>query len=321
MLFICLQCLLLSTQVEALDGLQPGEVGINHQSCGIASIDFRIVNGLVADIERFPWLVFLRVRYRSVVTRCAGSIITSRHILTAGHCTIWTNNQKATSIVMMYGASEFSAGTKVIVKHFYRHENFDFQTFKNDLAILWLDEPIKLGPKARTICLPKSPQNLVGKTVVSAARYLNTTTPNVSFADGTGSPVLRYTTQVVWNLEQCIQGLGGIAFYSPQQICAYKRGSDACQKYVTASRGARSGQPHFPTASAVNATCAPRCRGDSGAPLMLKNGDVYEIVGLVSFGDGCNIEGVPGVYTNIEMYTTWIRDAIESPDKYENTYA
>lgn len=275
--------MLLSTQVEALDGLQPGEVGINHQSCGIASIDFRIVNGLVADIERFPWLVFLRVRYRSVVTRCAGSIITSRHILTAGHCTIWTNNQKATSIVMLYGASEFSAGTKVIVKHFYRHENFDFQTFKNDLAVLWLDAPIKLGPKARTICLPKSPQNLVGKTVVVAGWGVTT-------ENGTGSPVLRYTTQVVWNLEQCIQGLGGIGFYSPQQICAYKRGSDACQ-------------------------------GDSGAPLMLKNGDVYEIVGLVSFGDGCNIEGVPGVYTNIEMYTTWIRDAIESPDKYENTYA
>lgn len=283
LLLLLVQCLLFSTQVEALDGLQPGEVGINHQSCGIASIDFRIVNGLVADIERFPWLVFLRVRYRSVVTRCAGSIITSRHILTAGHCTIWTNNQKATSIVMLYGASEFSAGTKVIVKHFYRHENFDFQTFKNDLAVLWLDEPIKLGPKARTICLPKSPQNLVGKTVVVAGWGVTT-------ENGTGSPVLRYTTQVVWNLEQCIQGLGGIGFYSPQQICAYKRGSDACQ-------------------------------GDSGAPLMLKNGDVYEIVGLVSFGDGCNIEGVPGVYTNIEMYTTWIRDAIESPDKYENTYA
>ncbi|XP_075729284.1 trypsin alpha-3 isoform X2 [Rhipicephalus microplus] len=182
---------------------------------------------------------------------------------------------------MLYGASEFSAGTKVIVKHFYRHENFDFQTFKNDLAILWLDEPIKLGPKARTICLPKSPQNLVGKTVVVAGWGVTT-------ENGTGSPVLRYTTQVVWNLEQCIQGLGGIAFYSPQQICAYKRGSDACQ-------------------------------GDSGAPLMLKEGDAFQMAGLVSFGNGCNMDGVPGVYTNIVNYRDWIDLTISaySLSKYE----
>lgn len=281
-LLLLTQCLLVSREVEALDGLQPGEVGINHQSCGIASVDFRIVNGLVADIERFPWVVFLQVRYRSVVTRCAGTIITARHILTAGHCTIWTNNQKATSIVMLYGASKFSTGTKVVVSHFYRHEEFDFQTFKNDLAVLLLDAPLKLGPKTRTICLPKSPQDLVGKTVVVAGW-------GVTSENGTGSPVLRYTTQVVWNLQQCVKGLGGIGFFSPQQICAYKRGSDACQ-------------------------------GDSGAPLMFKNGNTYEIVGLVSFGDGCNLEGVPGVYTNIAEYTTWIRNAVQSTDKYENTF-
>ncbi|XP_037498852.2 trypsin alpha-3-like [Rhipicephalus sanguineus] len=226
--------------------------------------------------------VFLQVRYRSVVTRCAGTIITARHILTAGHCTIWTNNQKATSIVMLYGASKFSTGTKVVINRFYRHEEFDFQTFKNDLAVLLLDAPLKLGPKTRTICLPKSPQDLVGKTVVVAGW-------GVTSENGTGSPVLRYTTQVVWNLQQCVKGLGGIGFFSPQQICAYKRGSDACQ-------------------------------GDSGAPLMFKNGNTYEIVGLVSFGDGCNLEGVPGVYTNIAEYTTWIRNAVQSTDKYENTF-
>lgn len=279
---LLIQCFFVSRQVKALQGLQPGEVGINHQSCGIASVDYRIVNGLVANIERFPWLVFLQVRYRSVLTRCAGSIITARHILTAGHCTIWTNNQKATSIVMLYGASKFSTGTKVVVKHFYRHEGFDFQTFKNDLAVLLLDTPIKLGPKARTICLPKAPPgHLVGQTVVVAGW-------GVTSENGTGSPVLRYTTQVVWDLKKCIQGLGGIGFYSPHQICAYKRGSDACQ-------------------------------GDSGAPLMFKRANTYEIVGLVSFGDGCNIEGVPGVYTNIEAYITWIHNAIRATDRYDNT--
>ncbi|XP_065303344.2 trypsin alpha-4-like isoform X2 [Dermacentor albipictus] len=280
-LLLLSQCLFLSKQANALQGLAPGEVGLNHQSCGIASVDYRIVNGLVADIERFPWVVFLQVRYRTVLTRCAGSILTARHILTAGHCTLWTNGQKATSIVMLYGASKFSAGTKVVVKHYYRHQEFDFQTFKNDLAVLLLETPIKLGPKARTICLPRSPANLVGETVVVAGW-------GVTSENGTGSPMLRYTTQVVWSLEKCIQGLGGIAFFKPQQICAYKKGSDACQ-------------------------------GDSGAPLMLKRGHTYELVGLVSFGDGCNLEGVPGVYTNIEPYVPWIRHAIQATEIYDHT--
>lgn len=254
------------------------EIGLNHQSCGIASVDFRIVNGLAADIERFPWVVFLQVRYASILTRCAGAILTSRHILTAGHCTIWTNHQQATSITLVYGSSQFSRGNRVVVRRFYRHEEFDFRTFKNDVAVLLLEQPLRLGINARTICLPREPRDITGETVVVAGW-------GVTVENGSGSPVLRYTTQVVLPTPSCVKGLGGIAFFSPQQICAYKRGSDACQ-------------------------------GDSGAPLMVKRGNTFEIVGLVSFGSGCNEEGVPGVYTNVFNYLDWIWEAIQSPERY-----
>lgn len=255
-----------------------GEIGLNHQSCGIPSVDFRIVNGLATDIERFPWVVFLQVRYASILTRCAGAILTSRHILTAGHCTVWTNHQQATSITLVYGSSQFSQGYRVVVRRFYRHEEFDFRTFKNDLAVLLLEQPLRLGLNARTICLPRQPRDIVGETVVVAGW-------GVTVENGTGSPVLRYTTQVVLTPSRCLSGLGGIAFFTPQQICAYKKGSDACQ-------------------------------GDSGAPLMLKRGKVFEIVGLVSFGSGCNEEGVPGVYTNVFNYIDWIQTAIERTERY-----
>ncbi|XP_077547217.1 trypsin-1-like [Haemaphysalis longicornis] len=222
--------------------------------------------------------VFLQVRYASILTRCAGAILTSRHILTAGHCTIWTNHQQATSITLVYGSSQFSRGNRVVVRRFYRHEEFDFRTFKNDVAVLLLDQPLRLGINARTICLPREPRDITGETVVVAGW-------GVTVENGSGSPVLRYTTQVVLPTPSCVKGLGGIAFFSPQQICAYKRGSDACQ-------------------------------GDSGAPLMVKRGNTFEIVGLVSFGSGCNEEGVPGVYTNVFNYLDWIWEAIQSPERY-----
>ncbi|XP_077495836.1 trypsin alpha-4-like isoform X2 [Amblyomma americanum] len=274
------QCLHVSGQAgKKLTGLLPGEVGLNHKSCGIPSIDFRIVNGLAADIQRFPWVVFLQVRYRTIVTRCAGAILTSRHILTAGHCTIWTNNQRATSIIMLYGAAKFFNGTKVGVKYFYRHEDFDFSTFKNDLAVLYVEKPFKLGPSTRTICLPQKPQSIVGETVVVAGW-------GVTVENGTGSPVLRYTTQVVWENNRCVQGLAGIGFYTPEQICAYKKGSDACQ-------------------------------GDSGAPVVRKKHKAFEIVGLVSFGEGCNQENIPVIYTNLTNYLDWIKAAVANTNKYE----
>lgn len=52
------------------------------------------------------------------------------------------------------------------------------------------------------------------------------------------------------------------------------------------------------------------CRGDSGGPLMWENPDrnkIYEFVGVVSFGTfPCGSENVPGVYTKVYEYLSWI---------------
>ena len=46
------------------------------------------------------------------------------------------------------------------------------------------------------------------------------------------------------------------------------------------------------------------CTGDSGGPL----GDRTTVYGIVSFGKGCGEPNVPGVYTRISAYRTWIRE-------------
>ena len=55
------------------------------------------------------------------------------------------------------------------------------------------------------------------------------------------------------------------------------------------------------------------CQGDSGGPLILggSSSAATDIqVGIVSFGDGCAQIGVPGVYTRVSYYTTWIQSEI-----------
>lgn len=53
------------------------------------------------------------------------------------------------------------------------------------------------------------------------------------------------------------------------------------------------------------------CQGDSGGPVVL-NGN---LVGIVSWGDGCARAGYPGVYTNVAYFLDWINQTVDLLEK------
>lgn len=57
------------------------------------------------------------------------------------------------------------------------------------------------------------------------------------------------------------------------------------------------------------------CQGDSGGPLTWRHGSQSKIVGIVSFGKGCGLKDVPGVYTDVLYFVPWIKGAMTKPVK------
>lgn len=84
------------------------------------------------------------------------------------------------------------------------------------------------------------------------------------------SNVLQYVNVPIVDANACRRAYG-TAIITPANVCAGNNKGDACQ-------------------------------GDSGGPLAMKG----KLIGIVSFGNGCNRPGFPGVYTNVGHIRAWI---------------
>merc|ERR1712107_553542 len=57
------------------------------------------------------------------------------------------------------------------------------------------------------------------------------------------------------------------------------------------------------------------CQGDSGGPFVHDRGeDVWELIGVVSWGLGCARPGVYGIYTEVDHYLSWIATTLTSEE-------
>ena len=55
------------------------------------------------------------------------------------------------------------------------------------------------------------------------------------------------------------------------------------------------------------------CNGDSGGPVTREVGAERALVGLVSWGKGCGLPGIPGIYTSVPAHMEWITEAKNAP--------
>eukprot|EP00092_Neocalanus_flemingeri_P023721 GFUD01025728.1.p1 GENE.GFUD01025728.1~~GFUD01025728.1.p1 ORF type:complete len:467 (-),score=127.36 GFUD01025728.1:886-2091(-) len=237
--------------------------------CGVANRETRIVGGVQTEMNEYPWQVGL-VSPTGSRPYCGGSILSSKTILTAAHCTDGVN---AGSIVVVVGEHDwtindgqqrFSVCAKV------QHPNWDDWTFEFDFSILTLCNDITFRKEASPVCLPTQAGSWYDNVVSTVSGW-----GTLKYQGIQPNHLMEVNVLTMTNTN-CNINHGGEIFAS--MICASDTGKDACQ-------------------------------GDSGGPLVtMEPGNYYSLIGIVSWGINCADPDFPGVYSRVTEAKAFLQD-------------
>jgi len=240
--------------------------------CGQPNKRDKIVGGVETEDNEYPWQVGLLRSSRPGSPFCGGSLISSREVLTAAHCTA---TGMANYVVLgEHNVKDSSDGQKIVkVCGRSDHPNYNDGNQDNDYAVLHLCESVQFTREIRPVCLPSSSGNNYENkdAVVSGWGTLS--------SGGSTPDTLREVTVKTMSNAKCV---GPATSYSSSDItsnmmCASNPNKDSCQ-------------------------------GDSGGPLVTETGsNQYTLIGVVSWGFGCAQSGAPGVYARVTSQLDWIQ--------------
>ena len=171
---------------------------------------------------------------------------------------------------IMVGQVNKNKGKDIKISKVINHNYTSSTTMDNDIAILKLATPLTLSLNVQAICLPSATFNpAVGATC---------------FISGWGA--LKENAKGPTNLQYV-----GVPMVSSES-CNATYSQTLTANYICAGFAAGG---------------KDTCQGDSGGPLVCMEKGKPVITGVVSNGDGCARPKVPGVYTKVANYLTWIK--------------
>uniref|UniRef100_A0A7G3B2N8 Putative trypsin-like serine protease n=1 Tax=Lutzomyia longipalpis TaxID=7200 RepID=A0A7G3B2N8_LUTLO len=241
-----------------------------------ATVDFesRIVNGNKATPHQFPYQAALVVRLESENTICGGSLLSTKYVLTAAHCT--DLSLYVTVYLGVHNLSDYTEHTRVVQTVFRSdiivHEQYNTSGYQNDVSVIKLPVPVAFSYAIQPVRLPsfdhKDNTFLSVEAIVSGWGRTTDASPD-------GTDTLHYATLSVISNAAC------------RTLYPTLQDTNIC------TRGAnRSGT----------------CQGDSGGPMVIREDDgVLTQIGIVSFGSGLGCEyNWPNVFARLTSFLCWL---------------
>ncbi|EZA61689.1 hypothetical protein DMN91_003623 [Ooceraea biroi] len=266
---------------------RPGQCGVRNTQ----GINGRIKTPVYVDGDsefgEYPWQVaILKKDPTESVYVCGGTLISSRHIITAAHCVKTHAGRDLRARLGEWDVNhdvEFYPYIERDIVSVFVHPEFYAGTLANDIAILKLDHDVDFGknPHISPACLPDKHDDFTG------ARCWTTGWGKDAFGDyGKYQNILKEVDVPIVSNHVCEQQmrrtrLGPSFNLHPGFVCAGgEEGKDAC-------------------------------KGDGGGPMVCERHGHWQVTGVVSWGIGCGQVGVPGVYARVSHYLDWIRQIVD----------
>ncbi|KAH8400821.1 hypothetical protein KR009_001183, partial [Drosophila setifemur] len=210
-----------------------------------------------------------------------GSLVAPGTVLTAAHL---VDDKTPSDIVVRAGDYDLKSTAEVFQTQEQRvarvkiHDQFEYKSGSNNLALLFLDSPFQLQDHIQTICLPGPMDAFDRKRCLVAGWGLR------RWNDSNISNILKKLNLPLVH-------------------------SNTCQIQLRQTRLGANFNLHPSLICAGGEKDVDVCIGDGGSALfcaLRENPERYAQVGIVNWGVECGLENVPAAYTNVAMFREWI---------------
>ncbi|XP_063924332.1 proclotting enzyme-like isoform X2 [Zophobas morio] len=263
----------------------------SNNQCGIPVVaNLLVVNGKSVPRGAFPWLTAMFVSTGTGVEyKCAGSLVSTRHVITAAHCVQKSRRRipadkflfilgKLNIETLLIGNGEKMVGADDIKVH------PDYVPLESDadIAVVILSQVIEFSNYIRPICLWAGSDDI--DTVVGEKGKVVGWGRDENNNSMTAEP--RQTTMPIVSQEECLRS--GEVF-----------------KYITSQRTFCAGYRNE----------SGPCNGDSGSGFIMKSNEKWFLKGIVSTSkydsvkQSCDLTNYV-VFTDISKFRTWLLSII-----------